>query len=188
MKTYLLLPLLMFGLYAATPAVYAKSKKAKTAATEKKKLSPVGKAVKSMKFLTSKKANPNAKFYIYLQTAGWCGPCNQEMPSVVKEYAEMEASGQVELILLSADKNEADAVAFLKKYNADFPIVMSSKEVNRKYVLADEAAKLPGAEVSMKVPFASIVDDTGKVLQPNQNASLVIPKWREITGVTATAN
>ena len=134
--------------------------------------SAVGKALEAMQgYATEKRPDTHARYYIYLQSAGWCGPCNQEMPKIVAEYGEMRKNG-VELIFVSCDKTPEDAAAFMKKYGADFACVGFNTPA---------AAALPGFTPERRVPRMSIVDASGKVVQPPVFAAHVLPKWRELT-------
>lgn len=155
-----------------------KSKKGKKKAPE----TVVGKALKTINFINDTKPNTKAEFYIYLQSAAWCGPCNQEMPDVAKQYAAMKATGKVEIIFTSADMKPQEALDFMAKYNVSMPCILSWKEVDRKYVASDEAAKLPGFTYSKPVPHATLVDASGKVIK-DAHAFHVIPQWRELTGI-----
>lgn len=132
----------------------------------------VGKALEAIQgYVTEKRPDTHARYYIYLQSAGWCGPCNQEMPKIVAEYGEMRKNG-VELIFVSCDKTPEDAAAFMKKYGADFACVGFNTPA---------AAALPGFTPERRVPRMSIVDASGKVVQPPVFAAHVLPKWRELT-------
>ena len=136
----------------------------------------VGKALEAMqRFATEKRPDTQARYYIYLQSAGWCGPCNQEMPKVVQEYKEMQKHG-VELIFVSCDKTPQDAVAFMKKYGADFACIGYE---------TPESAALPGYTPERRVPRMTIVDATGKVVAGPENPRFLLPKWREHTHTPA---
>lgn len=137
---------------------------------EKAPLSAVAKALKEVKFVGGKKADPKATHYIYLVSASWCGPCNAEMPKVVEEYKEMRKCG-VELILVSADHASSQATGFMKKYGADFPCAMGDTERN----------KLPGWQNKNSIPYAIIVDADGNSLTCG-NAAPVIGNWKQTTG------
>ena len=151
-----------------TPAPAPQEQPAPAAAEE----NAVGKALEAIQgYVTEKRPDTHAHYYIYLQSAGWCGPCNQEMPKIVAEYGEMRKNG-VELIFVSCDKTPEDAAAFMKKYGADFACVGFNTPA---------AAALPGFTPERRVPRMSIVDASGKVVQPPVFAAHVLPKWRELT-------
>ncbi len=126
----------------------------------------VAKTLGKVEFLTKTKPNLKAKYYIYLCSASWCGPCNAEMPHVVKAYKKMKAD-KVELILVSADNSEKAAEGFLKKYGAKFPAMMSTAGVK----------ELPGFTPPRSIPYAIIVDADGKVLKQGHGA--IALKWRD---------
>lgn len=165
------------GLISAMPVVMAKpSKAAKTEqkAPDKKgkaDKNAVGNAIKDITFLTDKKPNPKAKFFVYLQSSRNCGPCNKEMPDVVKQYKEMPKN-KVELIFVCRDSAEQDAIEFMKKYGADFPCLM---------IGSPDVQKLPGFTQSASYPWASIVDSSGKELK-NTHAKMIMMQWKKIIG------
>ncbi len=128
----------------------------------------VSAALADVEFLTHNKPNPRAKYYIYLCSASWCGPCNAEMPHVVKAYKSMKKD-KVELILVSADRSSEEAVAFLEKYNAKFPAIMSTSSKH-----------LPGFTPPSGIPHAIIVDAEGNVLHTGHGSHAL--KWSEYTG------
>ena len=129
---------------------------------------PASKAVaKALSGMETFNGTPNykAKYYIYLQSASWCGPCNQEMPEIVKAYPKMQKQ-KVEIILVGCDSTVKAAEGFLTKYKAKFPGVMSS---------APEARNLPGIQKASGIPHATIVDEKGRVLADGHGS--IIREW-----------
>ena len=75
-------------------------------------------------FLLNKDFKRNAKVYLCLFSASWCGPCRAEMPRIAKTYAEkLKGDPDIELILFSRDQNDEKALAWAKEHDAKFPIV-----------------------------------------------------------------
>lgn len=145
---------------AFTPMSYAEAEAESSGSTP-----AVQEAMKGVKSF-NRKINKKAKYYIYLQSASWCGPCNQEMPELAKMYPKMKKAG-IELILVSADRDEKTAKAFLKKYKAGFPGVMP-----------DAAKDFPGFQRANGIPNAIIVTADGEVLQTGHGS--IIKQWKEI--------
>ncbi len=110
--------------------------------------------------------NTKADYYIYLQSASWCGPCVALMPDVVKEYKKFKRK-DIELILVSADKTEEAAVDYVKKYKAKFPMVMSS-------------TGLVGFAGGGGIPNATIVDADGNLIKKGNGR--IILEWKDIIG------
>lgn len=137
---------------------------------KKKKKAPkkVSDALKELEFITETEPNTKAKYYIYLCSASWCGPCNKEMPDVVKAYEEMRKQGKTELILISADKTKDAAKAFLEKYKAEFPAVMGSD------VSEDN---LPGYKEVSGIPTAIFVNAKGEELTSGHGS--MIAHWED---------
>ncbi len=134
----------------------------------RKASSKVGKALAGLTSLTDNEPNLRAKHYIYLCSAGWCGPCNAEMPHVVAAYEAMQKSN-TELILVSFDHSQDAARGFVEKYGAEFPVIMK-----------DQAADLPGIKMPRGIPFCCIVDAKGKLLHSGHGSAAV--EWYKYTG------
>lgn len=135
---------------------------------DKKKAGKVSKAVGKLKTFNGKPSK-KALVYVYLQSASWCGPCNQEMPEVAEIYKEMDADGRAELILIGHDRTEDAAKKFLKQYKAKFPGILSSgKNVD----------KLPGFSLAQGIPNAIMVDADGNVLGQGF-PSQVLSQWKQ---------
>ncbi len=112
------------------------------------------------------KPNKNARYYIYLMSAGWCGPCNQEMPHIVKTYEEIRSMGVAELILIDFDGKPEEALAYMDKYGATFPAIMQ-----------DKAPVLPGIQPPGGIPSAIIVDETGNMVKSGHGS--IIQQWKQ---------
>lgn len=115
-------------------------------------------------------AEPNleADYYVYLESASWCGPCCREMPKIVKAYAAMKKAG-IEILLIGADRTPEDAQKYLEKFGAKFP------GVHRK----DEGVnELPGYTPAQGIPTATFVSADGEVLQRDHGS--IIMNWKKI--------
>ena len=174
MKHHLLTLSLILGCLACAPQATAQdapSAKPDSAAAPAEG-NAVGEALKGIKkFVTSKKPNTQAKYYIFLESASWCGPCNMEMPIVVKQYKAMKMGKKVELILVSHDSNADAAVKFMKKYGGDFPCILAN---------SGESGKLPGFKMAGGIPNASVVKANGKEVA-NAHAGEIIGNWKKYT-------
>ena len=191
MKHALLYLALTFGLAVAVPAAMAadnadskpdaakaakKDKKSKKdaaqeeAASEEQATNVVGEALKGVNFITDTKPRYDAKFYLYLTTAGWCGPCNREMPNVVKQYTLM-LKKDVQLIMISADQQPEAATHFMKRNRGDFPCIMGNPTT--------ETQKLPGYRDTHAVPQAILVDAAGNVITVGP-AQGIISNWAKL--------
>ena len=74
---------------AGTFSVYADAPAAKV---EDAASSPVGKALEKADYLTKDRPNTKARYYLFLYSASWCGPCRREMPHVVRTYRKIRQS------------------------------------------------------------------------------------------------
>ena len=117
---------------------------------------PMAKAIESTTFLTDKKPDTGAKYYMFLASASWCGPCRMVTPRLVKEYPNMMANKDVEVILLSCDHTPEKAIEYLSHYNAPFAAVMYGSPA---------ANALPGCPKDIRgIPHIVVVDANGKML------------------------
>ena len=163
---------------APTTKVSKKGKKAKkgkkkaekeeaAAEEEATEESVVAAKIKNNDYFTEAKPNLKAQYYIFLQSASWCGPCNAEMPEVVKAYEQMKASGKVELILLSHDDNPTAGKGFLTKYKATFPGTMNN------------GASVPPLPPAKGIPNATIMKADGSVIESGHGS--IIRGWKNQT-------
>ena len=111
-------------------------------------------------FLLNKDFKENAKYYLCLFSASWCGPCRREMPRIAKTYAEsLKADPNIELIHFSRDNDENKALAWAKEHDVKFPVV--------KYNGGN-----PLDLHSRGIPHLFIVDADGKLLEEGHPAKL----------------
>ncbi len=143
-----------------------KSKKDAPKEEVKKEESVVGAILKKNTFFNNPEPNFDADFFIFLESASWCGPCNAEMPEVAKAYEQMKASGKVELILVGYDQTEAAAKGFLEKYKAKFPGVM-------------RGASVPQMPAAKGIPHAVIMKADGTLIEEGHGS--LIRSWKKLT-------
>ncbi len=154
----------------APEAAPAKAAPAKNATQGKQTAAPAGSArvadvLATLPLVKDVTPNTKARYFIYLMSAGWCGPCNAEMPHIVKAYEEMKREGVAELILVDFDGKPEQARAYMDKYGAAFPAVMESA-----------APVLPGILPPQGIPSAIIVDEMGNMVKRGHGS--ITTQWR----------
>lgn len=179
-KRAILLTSVLFGILAFAPlpvtaqddAVETEetSKPKKKKKKDKKQASPVAKAAKRVKKVKGR-VNDKADYYIFLHSASWCGPCRQEMPSIVEKYKDIKKSKQVDVILFCHDRSVPDAKAFVKNFKIPFYTVMDSD---------DKAADVPGHTSPQGIPFCAVVDRYGRLITSGHPAQ-IIANWQSHT-------
>lgn len=115
----------------------------------------MGQCLKKMKFISAARPSLDAKYYIFLRSASWCGPCNKEMPNIVKYYADMQKDPRVCLILIDCDDSEEAAHMYMNKYGATFPAIMKNDP---------QAEAIPGMSGSPGIPWCWFITADGKQL------------------------
>lgn len=58
--------------------------------------------------------------------ASWCGPCRISLPALNEIYQELRDQG-LDILAVSVDVVEEDALDFLKKYPVNYPVLLDSK-------------------------------------------------------------
>lgn len=74
-------------------------------------------------YLTKKKPNLKAKYFMFLRSASWCVPCKMIVPKLMKDYGKMKGA-QMEMILLGQE-DEATVKNYMKEHKFKCPGVMS---------------------------------------------------------------
>ena len=133
---------------ASSSVVKKKKKKAKRGA-----LSPVAQALEEAGYFTETEARPKAKFYIFICSASWCGPCRALMPKVVEEYeTKMKKNKNVSMVLLGYDSDDDAARKYIEHYETDMPGVLNKK------VNLENRPEIPG------IPWYFILNAKGDLI------------------------
>lgn len=128
------------------------SSKAKDSDSKDATSEEVGSLAKEIQGLTSvlekgefnlQKPKLTAKYYLILSSASWCGPCQAEMPGIVKEYKRIKNNPSIELIHVSADRNVADALKWAKEVKAPFPIIIPNTPNIPKALTQNSSGGIP---------------------------------------------
>lgn len=165
---FLLILLSLFSFITATSIVSAQESDAPGSASEGEQRSRRAEMEERLSQVKSfnGRINKKAKYYIYLQSASWCGPCQREMPEIARLYRKMKRKG-VEIILCSCDETTEDAMRFLKAHKAKFPAIT-----------LDDAAKLPGFVMVGSIPAAVIVTSNGENIVTGHGS--IVKDWKSI--------
>ncbi|MGN0836014.1 MAG: thioredoxin family protein [Akkermansia sp.] len=111
-------------------------------------------AAKKCKLINGKPSE-KASYYFYLFSASWCGPCQREMPEIVKAHKEMKKDGRCDIILIGADKSVADMKAYVKSHKAKFGAIWKEDK---------DVKQMPGISFPPGIPYVNLVSADGKCL------------------------
>ncbi len=112
--------------------------------------------------------NTNARYYFFVSSASWCGPCRAIMPNIVKEYENIKASGEVEVVLVSFDRSWDAAKQYADHYQMPFPMVMH-QDVTEQH--------LKGYPEVRGIPHAVLITADGRML--GQGHGSLMMHWKE---------
>ena len=127
-------------------------------------------ALMRLKFLQGK-PDMDAKYYIYVQSASWCGPCRKFMPIIVDAYKELKSRG-VEIILVGRDSEEKATIAYANSHNVPFAVLQGAKEL-------EEA--LPGFTMARGIPHIQVVERGGALmLDAHPQNFFIHSKWKDL--------
>ncbi len=127
----------------------------------------VPQAIEALDFFNGKPST-KAKYYLYLHSASWCGPCRALMPQLIKEYAAMKKA-KVEIILIGYDDTEEKATEYITHYDKGISGILYTN---------GGLQKLPGFAKPEGIPHATIVTRKGKVLYNGHGSGAL--NWKEI--------
>lgn len=154
------------------PVAEANDDEERTEKVEKKKkakrlagLSPVARELSEAGYFTESEARPKARFYIFIASASWCGPCKALMPKIVEEYEEnMKKNKSVSLVLLGCDQTAEAAQKYIGHYETDIPGVLNSAWAN------------PDRPQPRAIPACFIMNAKGQVIHEGPGADVL--EWK----------
>lgn len=82
--------------------------------------------------------------------ASWCGPCRRSLPALDELYRELKEEG-LQVLAISVDVVEEDALDFLKRYTVTYPVALDD---------TGDSAKAFGVD---GMPSGYLIDRSGKV-------------------------
>ncbi len=112
--------------------------------------------------------NTNARYYFFVSSASWCGPCRSIMPHIVKEYENIKATGDVEVVLVSFDHSWEAAKKYADHYKMPFAMVMHQDV---------QAQKLQGFPEVHGIPHAVLINAEGRML--GQGHGSLMQHWKK---------
>lgn len=137
------------------------------------RLSPVAQKLDEAGYFTTSTARPDARFYIFICSASWCGPCRALMPEVVKEYENnMKRDKSVSMVLLGCDDTKEAAQKYIEHYETDMPGVLKSA------VSLEKAPQIAG------IPWYFILDSEGNLVSSGAGSRVLA--WKEILAQAKT--
>lgn len=104
-------------------------------------------------------------------SASWCGPCRSFTPQLVNFYKHASKRGNLEIILVSSDKNEQDMLAYIKKYNMPWTTIPFNDK---------SRAQLKKEFNVNGIPTLVVLNSHGKVISKNARWDVVIMKNKAI--------
>lgn len=176
MKQWILSLFLLLAIgYWCAPQVMAQEDEPASVAPKKKKkkgkkvaMSPVAAALSEAGYFTESEASPKAKFYLFICSASWCGPCRQLMPQIVEEYeTKMKKDKKVSMVLLGCDQDEASARQYIEHYKTDMPGVL--------FKSVAQVLELPKPS---GIPAAIVVNAKGEVLATGHGS--ILKDWKSL--------
>lgn len=146
-----------------TPAALSPKKEKATSAKN-----AVVTAAKKCKLINGKPSD-KASYYFYLFSASWCGPCQREMPEIVKAHKEMKKDGRCDIILIGADNSVAAMKAYIKSHKAKFSAIWKQDK---------DVKQMPGISFPPGIPFVNLVSADGKLLYTGHASC--IRDWKQL--------
>ena len=134
--------------------------------TEAAEMPAVSQLLSEATYLTKKKPNLKAKYYIFLRSMSWCVPCHMFCPVLFKDYGKMK-SAKAELVFLGQEEE-----AVVKQY-------MKEREFKCPGVLGSELGDIPGFDLSgFGAPAICIVTADGEFVGKLGGKNMA--DWRKV--------
>lgn len=131
----------------------------------------VGQALENTAFVTQRKPDTSAQYYMFLHSASWCGPCRKTLPKIIAEYAEMRRDNRLEIILISHDYTLEKAQRYVAEAAVPFAAL---------WYRGQERKAIPGAaENVIGIPCIIVTDAAGKVVHRGHASSFI--HWKTFT-------
>lgn len=143
----------------------AEKEEAEAKKNEKK---AVAKALKKLK-LQNGKASSSAKFYMFYHTNSAL-VMSEENLDVLVEHSKAMKKAKVAIVIISHDKDDANALKFLKEHKANFPMIPGSDK---------DLADVPGYIANGSAPHVTIVDNCGNQLADGDGE--MVENWKDYT-------
>ncbi len=91
----------------------------------------------------AKESSVVPQYYIFYYSASWCPPCRAFTPDLVSFYNRTRSSDpEIEVVLVSADRTEEDALAYQRDYKMKFPQLKFDK-INSKDIPGNPGRGIP---------------------------------------------
>ena len=119
--------------------------------------------------LVNGKPSEKASYYFYLFSASWCGPCQREMPEIVKAHKEMKKDGRCEIILIGADNSVAAMKSYIKSHKAKFCAIWKQDK---------DVKQMPGISFPPGIPYVNLVAADGTRLYTGH--ANCIRDWKQL--------
>lgn len=110
------------------------------------------------------------KFVLIDFWASWCGPCREEMPTVVEAYKKYKAKG-FEIVGVSLDQNQADWVKGIKALNITWPQMSDLK------AWKSDVVPLYGIQ---GIPHTVLLDKEGAIIAKDLRGKELLAKLAEL--------
>lgn len=157
---------------SATSAPATAQAAAQPAADAPQTLSPVATALSKLTFMSDVRPRLDAKYYIFLHSASWCGACIATMPKVVEAIKEMEAEkAPIEVILCCYNRTASSAIAYSKENGHAFPLLMDG---------TPGVYDIPGNQRATGIPDIRIIAADGELVFAGLGKK--IADWKTIIG------